>query len=209
MRYIVDLDPRVKIDKADEQLDLPVYIVFSGGFNEESAKKFRHELEIAEAHAKRSKQDIVPIVIDSYGGDVYALLSMIDAINHCKLPVATIVEGKAMSCGAILFTCGTEGHRYIGPNATVLIHDVSSFSFGKEAEIRADAEEVTRLNKHVYKLMARNCGYSDENYFYDIITQKRGADWFITPQECKDHNIANHIRIPSMEVDVKLSWKFE
>ena len=124
MRYLVDLDSRIRLDKAEEQLDLPVYIVFSGDFNEESAKKFRHELEIAEAHAKKSKQDIIPVVIDSYGGSVYALLSMIDAIDHCKIPIATIVEGKAMSCGAVLFTCGAEGHRYVGPHATVLIHDV-------------------------------------------------------------------------------------
>lgn len=208
MRYLVDLDPRIKIEKPEEQLDLPVYVVFSGNFDEESAKKFRHELEIAEAHAAKSKQNIIPVVIDSYGGSVYALLSMIDAIEHCELPIATIVEGKAMSCGAVLFTCGAEGHRYVGPHATVLIHDVSSFAWGKEPDVKASAEETTRLNKLIYKKMAQNCGHENENYFYDIVTQKRGADWFITPDECLKHNIANHIKIPSMKVSVKVDWKF-
>lgn len=208
MRYIVDLDPRVKIEKPDEQLDLPVYVLFSGDFTEDSAKKFRQELEMAETHAAKSKQNIIPIVIDSYGGSVYALLSMIDAIEHCKIPVATIVEGKAMSCGAVLFTCGVDGHRYIGPHATVLIHDVSSFTMGKEPQIKADANEISRLNKLVYSKMAKNCGYKDEDVFYDMITKKRGADWYLTPEDCLKYNLANKIGIPSMEISLKLDWKF-
>jgi ATP-dependent protease ClpP protease subunit len=36
-------------------------------------------------------------------------MSMISAIKDAELPVATIVEGKAMSCGAILFSFGEEG----------------------------------------------------------------------------------------------------
>jgi len=208
MRYLVDCDPRIKIAKPEENLDLPVYIVFSGEFSEESAKKFRHELEMAEAHALESKQTIIPVVIDSYGGSVYALLSMIDAIEHCEVPIATIVEGKAMSCGAVLFTCGAEGHRYIGPHATVLIHDVSSTAWGKEAEIRASSEEVTRLNEIIYTKMAKNCGHKNEKYFYDMIAQRRGADWFLDPDECIKHNMANHKKIPYMKVKLSLDLTF-
>ena len=70
-------------------------------FNEEAAKKF--SAEIAQAHS--TGQKVIPVIIDSYGGQVYSLMSMISAIKHAELPVATIVEGKAMSCGAILFSC--------------------------------------------------------------------------------------------------------
>ena len=208
MRYIVDLDPRIRLDKPEERLDLPVYVVFSGAFNEESAKKFMHEIEIAEAHARKSKQDIIPVVIDSYGGSVYSLLSMIDTIDNCEVPIATIVESKAMSCGAVLFSFGAEGHRYIGPNATVLIHDVSSFSHGKEAEIRADADETKRLNKLIYSRMATNCGHTDEEYFYNEVYKRRGADWFLTADDCLKHNLANHAKIPSMKVKIDVDWKF-
>jgi ATP-dependent Clp protease protease subunit len=209
VRYIVDIDPRIKVDKAEETWALPIYVVFSGGVTEESARKFREELEVAEAHAQRSKQDIIPVVVDSYGGSVYALLSMVDAINNCKIPVATIVEGKAMSAGAVLFSCGTEGHRYVGPNATVMIHDVSSFAMGKEPELKVRATEAQRLNELIYGIMAKNCGYKDKEYFYNLITPLRGADLFLTPKECTEHKLANKIHIPSMEVKVKLDWKFK
>lgn len=208
MKYLVDIDPRIKLSEPEKVLDVPVYVTFTGAFTEDSAKKFRDELEAAESHCARSKQDILPVVIDSYGGSVYALLSMIDTIKNCDIPIATICESKAMSCGAVLFTCGAEGHRYMGPNATVLIHDVSSFAFGKEPEIKASSEEAGRLNSLIYKLMAENCGHKDEDYFYDKVTERRGADWYITPEECVKHNIANHTFIPKMKVSLKMDWEF-
>lgn len=38
MRYLMEVDSRIKVDKAEELLDLPVYISFSGAFTEESQK---------------------------------------------------------------------------------------------------------------------------------------------------------------------------
>lgn len=208
MKYLVDIDPRIKLSEPEKVLDVPTFVTFIGGVNEASAKKFREELEAAESHARRSQQDIIPVVIDSYGGSVYALLSMIDTINNCEIPVATIVESKAMSAGAVLFTCGAEGHRYIGPNATIMIHDVSSFAWGKEAEIRASSEEAKRLNETIYRMMAENCGHKDEDYFYDKVHDKRGADWFMNAEEAASHNLANHIGLPQINLKLSLDWSF-
>ena len=60
---------------------------------------------------------------------------MISSIKTSKIPVATIVQGKAMSCGAILFSFGEEGRRFMDPNATLMIHDVSSGQLGKVEEV--------------------------------------------------------------------------
>lgn len=211
MKYLVDIDPRIKLMEPEKMLDVPTFVTFSGPFTEDSAKKFRTELEAAEAHCALSKQDIIPIVIDSYGGSVYALLSMVDTVQNCKVPIATIVEGKAMSCGAVLFTCGAEGHRYMAPHATVLIHDVSSHAFGKEPELKVGADEAKRLNTIIYKLMDDNCGHGkkkDSSYFYDIVTAKRGADWYLTPSECLEHGVCNYIGIPEMKITLKMDWSF-
>lgn len=208
MRYVVDIDPRIQVDKIEESWDIPIYVSFSGNVTEESAKKFREEFSQAENAAKRAKQEILPIVIDSYGGSVYALLSMIDTIRNCPMKVATIVESKAMSAGTILFSCGAEGHRYVAPNATVMVHDVSSFAWGKQADLKASSEEAERLNKLIYEMMAKNCGHENVNYFYDMVAKKRGADWYLTPEECVKHKLANHIKIPSLSVKVKMEIDF-
>ena len=179
-------------------------IVRVNKFDEDSAKKF--DQEVARAH--NTGQKVIPVVIDSYGGQVYSLMSMISAIKHSELPVATIVEGKAMSCGAILFSFGEEGLRFMDPNATIMIHDVSSMDFGKVEELKAGAAEADRLNKKIYTMMARNCGKKDD-YFLKIVDKKKHADWFLDADEAKKHNLANQLRIPTMRISVDVSIEVE
>ena len=196
---------KLNVDKGLKEAELrysPV-IIRVNKFNEESAKEFASK--IAQAH--NTGQKIIPVIIDSYGGQVYSLMSMIGAIKNSELPVATIVEGKAMSCGAILFSFGEEGYRFMDTNATVMIHDVSSMDMGKVEELKAGAKEADRLNKIVYKMMAQNCGKSDD-YFMKIVDKKKHADWFIDAKEAKKHGLANHLRIPSLTVNVKLEIEF-
>ena len=182
---------------------LPVVIRINK-FDEASAKGF----SAAMSRAQNTGQPVVPVIIDSYGGQVYSLMSMISNINHSKIPVATIVEGKAMSCGAILFSCGAEGMRYMDPDATLMIHDVSSMKWGKVEEIKASADETARLNKKVYQMMAQNCGQR-KNYFLDIIHEKGHADWFLDVDEARTHNLANFGHVPALKINTEVSFKFE
>ena len=142
MKYTSQISPLIK----EVELRKPPVIIRVNKFNEESAKKFAQQM----AQAHNTGQKVIPVVIDSYGGQVYSLLSMIAAIRDAEIPVATIVEGKAMSCGVVLFSCGTEGLRFITPEATLMIHDVASGAFGKNEEIQASAKETKRLNKQIY-----------------------------------------------------------
>lgn len=111
--------------------DLPVIIRLSK-FDESNAKAF----SAAMMKAQNTGQPVVPVIIDSYGGQVYSLMSMISDIKNSRIPVATIVQGKAMSCGAILFSFGTDGYRYMDPDATLMIHDVSSMGWGKSRRLK-------------------------------------------------------------------------
>jgi ATP-dependent Clp endopeptidase proteolytic subunit ClpP len=207
MKYYVKVDNRLRLGKIEETVDLPAIVHFTGEFDEESAKKFLDDFRGAEDHAIKTKQECLPIVIDSYGGAVYSLLGMVDIVKSCKIPVATIVSGKAMSCGAVLATCGTEGYRYIAPNATIMIHEVSSGAFGKVEEIKVSSKETDRLNGLILKLMAKNIGKT-EHYIMDLIDQNRHADWFLDADEAIKHNLANKIGIPSFNVEIAMNIKF-
>tara|TARA_R110000787_G_scaffold131270_3_gene243218 strand:- start:156 stop:761 length:606 start_codon:yes stop_codon:yes gene_type:complete len=183
--------------------DLPV-VIRVRKFDDAAAKEFSSLV----SKAQNTGQPVLPIVIDSYGGQVYSLMSMISDIKHSRIPIATIVQGKAMSCGAILFSFGAEGKRYMDPDATVMIHDVSSMGWGKVEEIKASAEETDRLNQKIYKMMAENCG-QDQDYFIDIVHHRGHADWFITPDLCKRHNLANHLRVPELKIETKVQFSFK
>ena len=157
--------------------------------------------------AHNTGQKVIPVVIDSYGGQVYSLMSMIASIKQSSLPVATIVQGKAMSCGAILFSFGAEGYRFVDPDATLMIHDVSAGQFGKVEELKVNADESSRLNNKVYTMMARNCGKKDD-HFLKQIHAKGHADWYLDAKEAKKHNLANYIRVPKFEVKISVDVNF-
>ena len=200
MKHKVEISPLIKTVELRKS---PV-IIRVNKFDEEAAKNFA--LEMAQAH--NTGQKIIPVVIDSYGGQVYSLMSMIAAIRDAELPVATIVEGKAMSCGAVLFSFGEDGLRFMDKDATVMIHDVSSMDFGKVEELKAGAKEADRLNQKIYTMMARNCGKKDD-YFLKIVDKKKHADWFLEAEECKKHNMANHLRLPTMDVKISVEIDVE
>ena len=197
MKYF---SPLLKEPKLIDNLPLVLRI---NKFDEPTAKAF----STAMMKAQNTGQPIIPVIIDSYGGQVYSLMSMISDIKHSKIPVATIVQGKAMSCGAILFSFGAEGHRYMDPDATIMIHDVSSMEYGKVEEIKASAEETERLNQKIYSMMAENCGKHRE-YFLDIVHEKGHADWFLESDECLKHNLANHLHIPELKIHARVAFDF-
>jgi len=200
MKWTSRVSPLIK----EVELRKNPVIIRVNKFDEDAAKKF--DQEIAQAH--NTGQSVIPVVIDSYGGQVYSLMSMISAIKNAELPIATIVEGKAMSCGAILFSFGAQGYRFVDSDATVMIHDVSSMDMGKVEELKAGAAEADRLNQIVYKMMAQNCGKKDD-YFLKLVDKKKHADWFLDAEEAKKHGLANHIRIPKLNISVSVDIDFE
>ena len=200
MNFIKDVSKRLK---EVELRDMPV-IIRVNKFDEEAAQKFADQMSAAQS----TGQPIIPVVIDSYGGQVYSLLSMVGNIKNSSVPVATIVQGKAMSCGALLFSFGAPGYRFMDKHATLMIHDVSSGATGKIEEIKADAKEGERLNQWLYREMAANCG-KDPEFFLKQIHDRSHADWYLDAEEAQTIGLANHLRIPALKIKVDVEYKFE
>lgn len=202
MKVKVEIDPNVKITV--DSLKLPQIIQVRGEFSEEMAEDFATNFH----NAENTGQEIIPIVIDSYGGDVYALLSMIDIIKNSSVPVATIVVGKAMSAGAVLLSCGTDGMRYASPNSTIMIHSAWQTGIsGNAEEVRVNAEELMRVNKKLLEVLSKNCGHP-KDYFHSLMLQNKNTDWFLQPKEAIKHNIVNHIKIPQYNIKVSMEAIF-
>jgi ATP-dependent Clp protease protease subunit len=201
MLWTLNISPLLK---EYELRTMPV-IIRVNEFTEKSAKEFGQKMALAQT----TGQEIVPILIDSYGGQVYSLLSMISDIEHSNIPVATIAQGKAMSCGAVLLTFGAPGMRFVDKNATVMIHDVSSGMRGKVEDLKADSKEADRLNNMIFGMMAKNCGKKDDTYFLRKLKRRSRADWYLTPQDCIRYKIANHIRVPKMNVNIDVKIDLE
>lgn len=198
MNKIIKLDRRLKKDAIEEN---PLIITVRN-FSEEDYIKFKSQF----SKALSLKQDIIPIIIDSFGGDVYSMLGMISIIENSPVPVATYVETKAMSCGAILFSMGTPGYRFVSPTATMMLHDVSSSSHGKTEEVKVDAKENDRLNNLIFEKLAEKCGY-EKKFFLNQIHERGHADWYLTPKEIIKYKLADKIACPNLVVEASVKMR--
>lgn len=68
---VINNDHQIK-GKIDDLIDFPKTILVNE-FTEASAKQFYVDMSVAE----NSRQEIIPILIDSYGGQVYSLFSIL------------------------------------------------------------------------------------------------------------------------------------
>lgn len=191
------LDPNVKSDALATQ---PTIIRVTD-FNEKGYGDFLTAFQ----QCVDAQQTIIPINIDSYGGQVYSLMGMLELIKSSPVPVATYVSSKAMSCGAVLFSAGTPGYRFIAPTGHVLIHQVSGGAFGKVEDIEVSAAHTTALNKQLMGILSKNCGH-DAGYFSRELMKNGNADLYYTPKQAVAHGIANVIKTPLFKVEVKTTF---
>ena len=194
------VDPLIKA-KRDDLINDPVIVVVQK-FDDEGVTKFREDME--DAH--QTGQPCIPVLIDSYGGSVYGCLSMVSVLKRAKLPVHTIITGKAMSAGAILFGMGQR--RFMSEHATIMLHDASSVVWGKNEEVKADAKELERLNVLIFKLLADNCSQKPD-YFLKLLHEKGHADWYLSAKEAKKHKLCTETSLPEMTVEVSVKYRFE
>lgn len=200
MHILIDRDPRLKHGPLEKD---PVVVVVND-FTEESARKFREDLN----KAALAGMPIVPVVIDSYGGNAHALLSMIEAVKSCPVPVATICEGKAMSCGAMLLAMGARGHRYASRFGTIMVHRVSSLAYGTTPVLKADAAETARIERVVFDIVAEHCGIAREDLMGPL-HDREGADWFLTAPEAVAAGLVDRVGVPTLKVTAAVAMELE
>ena len=88
--------------------------------------------------------------INSGGGDVFAILSIINLIENNKININTIIEGQACSAATILAMVGK--NRQITKHSYMLIHNISSGFWGKMHEIEDEIKNLKLLTKDIRKL---------------------------------------------------------
>jgi ATP-dependent protease ClpP protease subunit len=175
----------------------------SGVIDSEVADRFCKDM----SDAYNTGQYYIPVIITSEGGCVYSVLQMIDFVMECKKDriVMTIGMGPVFSAAAVLFSCGSDGYRFLSDNSTVMVHDVSISELdGKLGDIENETKELKRLNKKLYAIMSTDP--DDPDFYTRKARSKHHKDWYMTPQKAKDINLANHIGIPFVTVNVAPSF---
>ena len=163
-------------------------------FTTEAALEFRSD--VLEASKDDPTRPVI-VYINSYGGSVDALASMVETIDEIPNPVITVAHGVAMSCGAMLLSCGDI--RFIGKNSRVMVHEVSAGTIGDVHDMANDAQEIQRVNRHFMNLLAKNCGISGGyNALRKMIKDQDGRDRYMNAEEAVKFGICDCIGMPKL-----------
>lgn len=105
------------------------------------------------------KKDI-NLYVNSPGGSVSAGLAIYDTMQYLRCDVATYCVGLAASMGAIMLVGGAKGKRFVLPNSRVLLHQplLGGVMEGSATDLAIEAEEIVRLRKRLYEIIASRSG---------------------------------------------------
>jgi ATP-dependent Clp protease protease subunit len=96
---------------------------------------------LAENYKEKKKKELT-LGICSRGGDLNACFALVDIMKGSKIPIRTVGLGMIASCGLLMFITGTKGKRVLTPNTSILSHQYSWGSIGKEHELFARVKEL-------------------------------------------------------------------
>lgn len=159
-------------------------------FDNDSVLKVREKI-IKESQLSPEKPIIV--YINSYGGNVDSLNSLVDTFESLPNKIVTVCCGSTMSAGAVLLSAGED--RYITPNSRVMIHKVSTMNWGNADDIKNEAHEVERINNKLMQILAKNCKKS-ANQINKLLRDKR--ELYLSAEEALKFGIVDYIGFPEL-----------
>lgn len=128
----------------------------------------------------------IRVMINSGGGDVQVMLTIIKTMKISKTPVYTICFSSAMSAAAEILAAGHK--RYALPGTCVMVHS-GSCSYG------GTMEQAESCKKYVDSLTKRATEEFVSNTKIDAKTlKKKGAsDWYFNEDEALEKGIIDEI----------------
>lgn len=134
-----------------------------------------------------SSKDIT-MYINSPGGSVTSMWSIIDTMNLIKPDVSTVCIGMAASAGSLVLAAGAKGKRFILPNAEVMIHQPSGGAEGMASDIEITAKHILRTKQRLHEFMAQRTGQPIERLEKDM-----DRDTWLSAQDAKAYGIVDSI----------------
>jgi len=113
------------------------------------------------------------LIINSGGGDLQAAFAVIDTMKGSAIPVYTVGLGCVASAAVLIFIAGEKGKRVLTPNTSILSHQYSWGTYGKEHELIATTREYELTTERMLKHYKKCTG----------LTEKKIREHLLPPQD--------------------------
>lgn len=126
------------------------------------------------------------IYINTPGGDLDAVFSIIGSIKTSKTPVHTYTIGTAYSGG---FFIGISGHKRFGfPYSTYMFHEGAIMDGGDAHKFIQRAKFYETQLKRLRKIVLNDTKITEEEY-----AEHKDSDWFMDPEEAVRYGVIDEI----------------
>ena len=139
--------------------------------------------------AKDRKKELT-LIINSPGGEVHSAFALIDTMKGSAIPIKTIGIGMIASCGVLTFMAGAKGKRLLTPNTSILSHQYSWGSAGKEHELFARVREFELSTKRMLTHYKKCTGMSEKKIREILLPPE---DVWLSSKEAVKYGIADKI----------------
>lgn len=163
---------------------------------EESAIRFHERLM---RQFEDSPYRPIIIHINSYGGEVDALFSMLDTMDAIRamappeFKFLTVTMGKAQSAGAALLSYGD--YRFATPHSRIMIHQVVGGYWGAHPANEVEYAETSRMNSRLLQLLKKRCKLNmSASDFKKLLSH----NLYLTPQKAKEFGLIDIIGYPKL-----------
>jgi len=95
----------------------------------------------------QSSSEPITILLNSPGGSIISMLSIVDAIQLCTCPICIIGTGCIMSAAVPILATGTVGYRYLAPRTRLLLHPPRVVLAGLSKNVENGMKETQILHK--------------------------------------------------------------
>lgn len=120
----------------------------------------------------------ITINLSTFGGDCFTGWGLCDCIRMSATSVKIVCYGKVMSMGIPILLSAQ--HKAAHKNTTFMIHDVSSYTWGKAQEIKESLDETIKLRNQYMDYICDNSKFPRKK-FEEIIEKKQ--DFYFTAEE--------------------------
>ena len=126
------------------------------------------------------------LYIQSLGGDLYYMWTLVDTIMLSETPVFTVNLGCCASAASLIFLAGHK--RYMTPRAKVLIHEGSASLSGDATKLLDASDSYKKELKAMKDFILERTSISRSQ-----LMKKRANDWELDAAFCLEHKVCDRI----------------
>ncbi len=132
----------------------------------------------------------IHLYINSPGGSVSAGLAIYDTMQYLRCDVATYTIGMAASMAAVIMCGGAKGKRFLLPNSRMLLHQplIGGVMQGTATDLSIEAEEILRLRKALYEIIAGRTGKT-----MAVVERDCDRNKWLTSYESLDYGLGDKV----------------